>query len=221
MNILKKIAVIIISSILGALVSLMTGVRTKRNSEMPLLAEKMVFYANHNSHGDFMLIWSSLPKRWRQKVRPVAGADYWLKGPIRRLISQDVFHALLITRNSGNPTQAIEDMSKALQNGDHLMIFPEGTRNTTDEILQPFKSGIYHLASMQPETVFVPIWLSNIKHVLPKGHILPVPLICEVHIGQGIQLQENEERDAFLQRTRDALLSLSQHSSEYNEHHHD
>ena len=62
--------------------------------------QQKVYYANHGSHGDFLLVWISLPRRWRIHTRPVAGSDYWLTGRIRRFIIQNVFNALLIPRHS-------------------------------------------------------------------------------------------------------------------------
>lgn len=40
--------------------------------------KQRIYFANHNSHGDFTLIWSVLPRALRRRTRPVAGADYWL-----------------------------------------------------------------------------------------------------------------------------------------------
>ena len=131
---------------------------------------------------------------------------------------QNVFNALLIPRHSDNPQLITEQMNHALQAGDSLIIFPEGTRNTDEnEILLPFKSGIYHLAKSKPDTEFVPIWIDNINRVLPKGKVLPVPLLCEVHIGEPLTLREDEDKEAFLARSREALLALKPSESERSE----
>lgn len=191
-------------------VSFLTGVRPKAAKSLGFMPERKVYYANHGSHGDFVLVWISLPKRWRTCVRPVAGSDYWLTNRLKRFIIQRVFNALLIPRNSGNPQAITEQMTEALQNGDSLIIFPEGTRNTDDQVtLLSFKSGIYHLARENPDVGFVPMWIDNINRVLPKGTFLPVPLLCDVNIGEVVYLQENEDKDAFLKRSRDALLALA------------
>ena len=78
-----------------------------------------------------------------------------------------------------------------------------------DVTLLPFKSGIYHLARENPDVQFVPIWIDNINRVLPKGKLIPVPIICEVNIGKEIQLFPGESKDDFLQRARDAMLALA------------
>ena len=183
-----------------------TGVRPQPLAE-PL--QPTVYYSNHNSHGDFMLVWISLPQSERLRTRPVAGADYWQRGAIRRFIANSVFNVLLIQRNSDHPQEAIETMANKLNNGSHLIIFPEGTRNLTEDKLQPFKSGIYHLAKQKAELQFVPVWINNMNHVLPKGAILPIPLMCHVTFGKAISLAENEEKEVFLARARDALQALA------------
>lgn len=205
-----------IDSALCLVTSFITGVRPKLPQQLDCPERQTVYYANHNSHGDFVLVWVSLPKHWRMHTRPVAGADYWLGGRIRRFIIEDVFNGLLVDRSSGhNPQQIIEEMSAALRNGQSLIIFPEGTRNTDDDVpLLPFKSGIYHLACAHPQAAFVPVWLNNINRVLPKGHVLPVPLLCQVQVGQALYLQEGEDKQSFLQRSRDALLALRPHAAE-------
>lgn len=198
---------------LSAFVSFITGVRPKFEGDLNFTPEKKVYFANHASHGDFVLVWISLPKKWRDVVRPVAGADYWLKGNIRRFIINHVFHALLIMRHSHDPKAITTQMNDALQTNCSLIIFPEGTRNTDDNtILLPFKSGIYHLARENAEVQFIPIWIDNINRVLPKGKLIPVPIICNVFIGQPMQLLPDETKEEFLQRTRAALLALAPES---------
>lgn len=195
-----------LDSLICFFTAFITGVRPQKLAEN---STPTVYYANHHSHGDFILVWISLPQNLRLKTRPVAGADYWQKGAVRRFIANSVFNVLLVERNSDNPQIAIENMASRLATGENLILFPEGTRNLTEQKLQPFKSGIYHLAKQQPNTKFVPVWIDNMKQVLPKGAILPIPLMCQVRFGEPISLQETEEKADFIERASQALLALS------------
>ncbi|MEN9631109.1 MAG: hypothetical protein RJA10_4337 [Pseudomonadota bacterium] len=190
-----------------AFAKVVTGVRALWHSAPQ--AAPTVYFANHTSHGDFVLVWAALPADLRNRTRPVAAADYWAGSALRRFIGGRVFRALLIDRlaqrDAPDPVQA---MAARLQVGDSLILFPEGTRNTGDEALLPFKSGLYHLARACPEARLVPVWIENLKRVLPKGSLLPVPLACSVEYGGPLQLQEGESRADFLARARSALLAL-------------
>ena len=210
MPILKKSLAWLTDQLLCLSVSFLTGVKPKSRIELDFSPQQKVYYANHGSHGDFLLVWISLSRRWRIHTRPVAGSDYWLTGRIRRFIIQNVFNALLIPRHSDRPQAITEQMKQALDEGASLIVFPEGTRNTDDNtVLLPFKSGIYHLADTRPGTEFVPLWIDNINRVLPKGKFLPIPLLCEVHVGTPLSLHEGETKEAFLERSRNALLALA------------
>ncbi len=191
-----------------AFARLVTGVRAEWRGAPPQPTQR-IYYANHASHGDFVLIWTVLPPALRSLTRPVAGADYWMKGALRRFIGTSVFNAVLIDRERENRTQdPIAVMTAALDEGSSLILFPEGTRNTTEEPLLAFKSGLYHLASARPRVELVPVWIDNISRVMPKGEMLPIPLLCSVTFGAALHLIDGEPRESFLDRTRNALLAL-------------
>jgi 1-acyl-sn-glycerol-3-phosphate acyltransferase len=169
-----------------------------------------VYFGNHTSHGDFVLIWTVLPRMVQRETRPVAAADYWLKGSIRRFLGEKVFRAVLIDRNGrGTNVDPISLMLTALDAGSSLIFFPEGTRNTSEERLLPFRSGIYNIAKSRPDVELIPVWIENLNRVMPKGEVVPIPLLCTVTFGAPVQLAAGEERSAFTVRARDALLALA------------
>jgi len=168
-----------------------------------------IYFANHSSHGDFVLLWASLPPALRKLTRPVAGADYWQSSPLRRYIINRVFNGVLVDRQRKTPdANPLQPMLEALENGDSLIIFPEGTRNLEDGLL-PFKSGLYHLAKSYPQAELVPVWIANLNRVMPKGRVLPLPLLCTTSFGTPLQLGNDELKEQFLLRSREALLALA------------
>ncbi len=168
-----------------------------------------IYFANHSSHLDFTTIWAALPQKIRTRVRPVAGRDYWEKTPRRLRIAKDFFNAVLIERKRVTvATNPLEPMLAALDAGDSLIVFPEGTRSP-DGSVHDFKSGLYHLAKARPAVVLVPIYLQDLNRILPKGDFLPVPLLGSLSLGAPLQLKSDETKSAFLERARGAVVKLS------------
>ncbi|MFN5999624.1 MAG: lysophospholipid acyltransferase family protein [Paracoccaceae bacterium] len=168
-----------------------------------------VYFANHSSNGDFVLLWTTLPAPLRRRTRPVAALDYWLTSPLRAFVGREVFNAVLIDRRPEARTEdPVAQMVSALDQGSSLILFPEGQRNSSDATLLPFKSGLYHIAKARPGVDLVPVWIANLNRVMPKGEVIPVPLICTLTFGAPLHLVAGETKDAFLARATSALLSL-------------
>ena len=200
------------SRALMTLARVLTGVRPDWRGTRPEPTQR-IYFANHSSHGDLVLIWSVLPEPLRERTRPVAGADYWRKGRLRRFFGERVFRAVLIDRvGAGDAGDPLAAMRAALDDGSSLILFPEGTRNMTDAPLLPFRSGLYNLALARPDVELIPTFIDNISRVLPKGEILPLPILCSVTFGAPLHLSPGEERKAFLERARTALLALRPHA---------
>lgn len=166
-----------------------------------------VFFANHSSHLDFLLLWAALPEPVRRRTRPLAAADYWLAGPIRRYLVSKIFHAVLVDRRGitreNNP---LPQMLDVVRQGGSLILFPSGTRSRNGELL-PFKASLYHLRRQLPHVEFIPVYLDNLNRILPKGEFLPVPLLSSVSFGAPLVLLEGETRRDFLERARQAVLA--------------
>lgn len=192
-----------------AFANAVTGVRPRWLGCKPDTRQR-IYFANHASHADFVLIWAVLPAAIRRRTRPIAGADYWDTTLLKRFIAGRIFQAVLIDRHpAATGSDPIGAMAAALDQGASIIMFPEGTRNTTDAMLLPLKSGLYRLALARPEIELVPTWIENLNRVMPKGEIVPVPLLCTVTFGAPLTARPDEDKAGFLDRARDCLLSLA------------
>lgn len=166
-----------------------------------------IYFANHTSHLDALVMWSSLPKLLRPLTRPVAAKDYWDKSAFRRHIAGSL-NALLIDRTEIKVHQSPVDlMIRAIGTRYSLIIFPEGSRNVTGD-LGEFKSGLYYLGKKRPDLELIPVYIDNVNRVLPRGEFLPVPLLSCITIGGPIWLEKGENKVEFLQRAREAVRRL-------------
>ena len=173
----------------------------------PPTAEQRIYFANHQSHLDWVLIWAALPKDLRSKTRPIAAKDYWTSSPLKYWITREVFNAVYVSRQRTDDQDPLEPLLEALKQGDSLVIFPEGTRSNKGDP-QIFKSGLYHLAEQFPDVQLVPAWVDNVQRVMPKGEVVPVPILCTVTFGAPLRLEPGEEIRSFLDRARSAVIDL-------------
>jgi 1-acyl-sn-glycerol-3-phosphate acyltransferase len=196
----------LMSLFLLGLIRVLTGAQA-RWLGCPPMAEQRIYFANHQSHVDLVMIWAALPLELRNVTRAIAAKDYWTKTPFKQWLTTAVFNVIYVSRDRTSDEDPLEPLFEALNNGDSIILFPEGTRGFTGTP-QPFKAGLYNLATKFPGAVLVPTWINNVQHVLPKGEVVPVPVLCSVTFGTPISLQEGEERHAFLDRARNAVIAL-------------
>jgi 1-acyl-sn-glycerol-3-phosphate acyltransferase len=191
---------------LAALARLITGAQGHWLGSPPK-AEQRIYFANHQSHLDWVLIWAALPHDLRAVTRPIAAKDYWTSSPFKEWLTTEVFHAVYVNRARTDEQDPLEPLVQALANGDSLVIFPEGTRSNKGEP-QAFKSGLYHLAEQFPGVQLIPAWIDNVQRVMPKGEVVPVPVLCTVTFGAPLHLLPGEDKRAFLVRARDSVLAM-------------
>jgi 1-acyl-sn-glycerol-3-phosphate acyltransferase len=197
------------SALLVGVVKLLVGAYARWVGSAPGPAQ-CIYFANHTSHIDTLAIWSSLPRALRRRTRPIAARDYWGRG-LRRYVATRGFGAVLIDRTRGDPSMdPLEPLRAALRDGDSLIIFPEGTRGTS-ATPAPFRSGLFRLAGEFPDVELVPVYLDNLHRSLPKGALLPVPVVCTVRFGAPLARLAQETKEAFLARARDAVIALGGH----------
>jgi 1-acyl-sn-glycerol-3-phosphate acyltransferase len=217
----------LMSLFLLGLVRVLTGAQARWYG-CPPKAEQRIYFANHQSHADLVMIWAALPQELRSITRPIAAKDYWTKTPFKQWITTAVFNAVYVDRGKNwgqipiskppddgrsnlesdpDSSDPLQPLVEALQSGNSLIMFPEGTRGNAEEP-QSFKAGLYNLAQKFPQVVLVPAWIDNIQRVMPKGEVVPVPILCSVTFGAPIRLEPDEARRDFLDRARQAVIAL-------------
>jgi 1-acyl-sn-glycerol-3-phosphate acyltransferase len=201
------------ASVIATLARLLFGVQVRWHNFQPDTRQR-IYFGNHTSHLDALVIWSALPNDVRAMTRPVAARDYWTKNSVRQYLSSNVFRSVLIERPGKTPALPlratlliVEKMIEAMAESDSLIVFPEGTRGSGDEV-KAFKSGLYHVALRKPGLDLVPVFLNNMNRILPKGEFLPVPLLGTVTFGAPLRLEAGEPKKVFLQRAREAVVQL-------------
>ena len=204
------------AAFLASLVRLVTGIQVRWKGCAPSVRQR-IYFANHSSHLDFVALWAALPPVVRRLTRPVAARDYWEKGAVRRWLASEVFRAVLVDRGGADGRERIaaiesarrtvEEAARALGDAGSLVLFPEGTRGSGNEVA-PFKAGLFVLARTRRDVELVPCYLANLNRILPKGEVVPVPFMSFVTIGTPLHVGPGEATEAFLVRARDAVLAL-------------
>ncbi len=166
-----------------------------------------VIAANHNSHLDTLALISLFPLSMVHKLRPVAAADYFLSNRLLAWFSLNVIGIIPISRDGGGRSDIFAGCHAALDAGDILLVFPEGTRGEPEQAAQP-KKGLYHLVNARTDTAITPVLIHGLGKVLPRGEAVIVPFNCDIVVGD--ELPQVHASGAFVELLTNTYGQLKQ-----------
>jgi 1-acyl-sn-glycerol-3-phosphate acyltransferase len=208
-NLIARIVqILIFALILRPFVSIFMRLRIGHKDRLPKRGPAIIV-ANHNSHLDTLSLMAQMPLTKLWHVRPVAAADHFKKG-FAGFVARHLLRSILIDRDGRKGSAVLGPILSALDAGDVIIFFPEGSRGEP-EVFSRFKRGISYLAEARPSVPIVPVYLHNMGKCMPKGSMIFVPFICEMIVAEAVDLKTISS-EALPKHLRNILEALSAHT---------
>jgi len=204
----RILKIIFFGLIIKPIILIIIGLNIRGRNNLPLNGPAIIA-GNHNSHLDTMVLMSLYPLSMIHKVRPVAAADYFLANRFIAWFSLNVIGIIPLVRGGRiSKKELFEGCHEALDNGDILIVFPEGSRGKPEE-MSKLKKGIYYLINERKDTVLSPIMMHGLGLSLPRGEALFVPFNCDVIIGEPLSCFDSS--DDFIDELTAVFKNLLQY----------
>ncbi len=162
-----------------------------------------VFTPNHSSHFDLLSIAGSIPLRMVHRTFAVAAKDYFFNKTYKALGARILVNAIPFDRK-GRVNESMQRCREALDGGDSLVIFPEGTRSPNGQ-LQDFKQGVGQLLAGHPKARAVPVYIDGAYRIMPKGSKFPGPGKLKVRFGKPISFRDLTTEPESLKKVAERL----------------
>ena len=192
-------------------VFLVLGVNVSGAENLPKVSKgPSIIVANHNSHIDILLLMSLFSGTQILKIHPVAAADYFCNTKLKSFIFKTLMGLIPLQRKFGKTTkeELFKEINEALRAGETIIIYPEGTRGE-DNSIKEFKSGVAHIAAMNPDVPVVPFYINGPDRILPKGAFLFVPFIADVYVAEGVKYDGTPTK-VFTERIKNIVTTLKE-----------
>lgn len=162
------------------LLMLVLGFHVRGRENLPKTGPAIIA-ANHNSHLDTLTLMALFPLRDLPRLRPAAAADYFMRSKWLSWFALNIIGIIPLERG-GVRKNPLADLEEALDRGDILILFPEGSRGEPEQMTK-FKRGLAFLAKARPQTPIIPVFMHGLGKALPKGSLMLVPFNCDVFVG--------------------------------------
>jgi len=175
-----------------------------------IIKEPCIIVANHNSHVDTLLLLCLFTCSQILKIHPVAAADYFCNTKLKAFIFKTLLGIIPLSRKvrKASEEELFKDINDALRGGESIIIYPEGTRGEDNQI-KNFKSGVAHIAKMNPTVPIVPVYINGPDRILPKGALLWVPFIADVYISEPVYYDDTPTK-VFTERIKNEVEKLKE-----------
>jgi 1-acyl-sn-glycerol-3-phosphate acyltransferase len=167
-----------------------------------------VFCSNHQSNVDPPVLFQALHRRLHVLYKaelsslPILGKVLQIGGfiPVPRENRDEAF-------------RAIERAAASIRAGNSFLIFPEGTRSKTAELL-PFKKGGFVMA-LNAQAPIVPVSVTGGRASMRKGSWIIRPVNVEVRIGEPVETKgmSTDDRDQLIAIVREKIATLLRHAT--------
>jgi len=169
----------------------------------------VVFCSNHQSNVDPPVLFQAL----HPQLHILYKAELSKLPVLGRALQIGGFIAVP-RENRDEAFKAIERAAESIRSGNTFLIFPEGTRSRTEELL-PFKKGGFVMA-LKAQAPIVPVAVSGGRASMRKGSWIVRPVNVEVRIGEPVDTSgmTTEDRDRLIAIVRERIAQLLRESSQ-------